>query len=326
MKSEILNILFISLISILSFFIVKDDLQHKKIKNKFILAGFSVGCGLFLVGFLFGFIQLTYLRAVLINSFLALTVAYLFWLATFWPAGDAKLFALFSFLLPLHFYWKNYLPFFPSIVLLVNIFVCAYVFLLVRSLLHILILICKRDRFLFDFIAEIKVLFLPNGPRLFLKKINFLVIGRSVLMMSGMFFLINYVLSSRGVGFFTLISASVAGMATWLVASLIIKKYIADRESYIESANELMVGVSPLVTEHNSEIFSKSFLKKIGTIRAEGINDEQVGLIKWRLRSRGVNFIDVQKNMPFSPWIIIGLCVTVALKDSIIQFFGKMLY
>jgi hypothetical protein len=42
-----------------------------------------------------------------------------------WSAGDAKLFALFSFLLPLRFYSNTYLSYFPSFALLINIFVIA---------------------------------------------------------------------------------------------------------------------------------------------------------------------------------------------------------
>ncbi len=69
-----------------------------------------------------------------LNSSLSLLFGFLLWREGVVAAGDVKLFFVFSFLLPTKYYWKSYLPLFPSFALLVNIFVIILVFILCRSL------------------------------------------------------------------------------------------------------------------------------------------------------------------------------------------------
>lgn len=57
------------------------------------------------------------------NTLISFLVGYLLWNFNLWSAGDAKFFSLCAFLLPLKFYSKSYLTFFPSFNLLVNLFV-----------------------------------------------------------------------------------------------------------------------------------------------------------------------------------------------------------
>ncbi len=320
MKSELLNILFISLISILSFFIIRDDFQHRKIKNRLILIGFFSGSLLFLVGFLFGLVQLIYLRDVLINFCLALTVAYLFWLAAFWPAGDAKLFALFAFLLPLHSYWKSYVPFFPSIVLLANIFICVYSILFLRSLGYLASLTCKEVKLLCRFPGRLKAFFTVSVFITLIRKIRPLAFGRSVLLIVGTLIVIPY-LFNLGQGSITTSSLVVIG---WLGAMLVIKKYIADKEFYVETMDDLKAGTLPLITAKEANFFSKEFLKELGPLRAEGLDERQVFLIKKRLKLKELNKFKLQKNEPFSPWIAVGLMVTLYLNNNIIQSIGQL--
>jgi len=322
MKNEILEITFIVFLMVIGLLVIIDDVQYKKIKNKFILLGFIGGSALFLVGFLFGFVQIVYLRDVLINLFIALIVSYLFWLTSFWPAGDAKLFSLFSFLLPLHFYWKSYLPFFPSIMLLANIFIFVYLFLFVRSLLHIIILLYQKDKFLFDFFNRLKTVFFSSNFEIFFKKINFLIIIKNIFLVAGMFILMNYILSLNQIGSSISIKTSFFGMFVWLTASLIIKKYIADKGSYIEKIENLKIGSSLLITSSEADFFTKEFLRELGALKAEGLDQRQVEIIKRELRAKKLDFTRIQRDEPFSPWILAGLLATMLLNDNIIQFFG----
>jgi hypothetical protein len=320
MKSELLNILFLLLIGILSFFIIRGDFQRKKIKNKFILAGFFIGCGLFLVGFLFGFIQLIYLRDVLINFCIALVVAYLFWLAAFWPAGDAKLFALVAFLLPLNFYWKSYVPFFPSVVLLVNIFICVYIILFLRALGYLASLIYKEGKLLFRSPGRLKAFFAVSIFITLIRKIKPLAFGRRVLIIAGMLVIVPYLFK---LGYGSLWS-SLGGIGLWLGAMLVIKKYIADNEFYVETVDNLKAGVLPVMAPEEAELFSAEFLKELGPLRAEGLTENQVLAVKRRLNLKKIETLKLQKNEPFSPWIIMGLLATLYLSSSIIQSIGQL--
>ncbi|NTV41439.1 MAG: hypothetical protein HGA61_04160 [Candidatus Moranbacteria bacterium] len=324
MKNEILEIISIIFLMFVGSLVVVGDIKHKKIKNRFILLGFFGGSVIFLFGFLFGFIQLVYLRDVLINFFIALVVSYLFWLASFWPAGDAKLFSLFAFLLPLHYYRKSYLPFFPSITLLANVFIFAYAFLFVRSLFHFASLFFKRDAFILNLL---KTVFLPGNPAFIFKKINLLIMGRGATVMVVVFVLVNYVqkLGNKR-DFHISYGVAVGSLLAWLMASFIVKKYIADRESYPQKIESLKVGYSPLITLRDRDLFSKGFMKKLGPLKAEGLDEDQVSLIKKMLEAKKINFINIQKDEPFSPWIVAGLLSTMAFNENIMQALGRLFF
>lgn len=323
MKSEILSTIFILFIGVLSFFVIKGDIEHKKIKNKLILVGFLGGFLLFLLGLTFGFIRVSYLGDVFMNVFLSLLVAYIFWLFSFWPAGDAKLFILFSFLLPLHFYWKSYLPFFPSIIFLVNIFACAYIFLFVRSLLHLGMLIYKKDLFLLELLSGLKKLFLPGELKTFIKKLKFLVFCKAILKALGMFLLVHFVFATRQFLNFNLVIMTILGMILWTLASLIIKKYIADSEVNVKKIDSLEMGESPLITSREVKIFGKNFINQLGNMKAEGIDKRQVIFLKKMFKAKDLSTINIQKNIPFSPWIIMGVVITILLNDNLVQFLGR---
>ncbi|NTW27401.1 MAG: hypothetical protein HGA36_03685 [Candidatus Moranbacteria bacterium] len=324
MKSEILNAVFILCMGILSFFVIREDIKHKKIKNKFVLFGFLAGSMLFLLGFLLGFVQPEYLRSVFLNSLVALVVAYIFWLTSFWPAGDAKLFVLFSFLLPLHYYWKSYLPIFPSLILLVNIFVCAYVFLLVQGIVHLGWLIRKKDKSLPGLISSGNALFSPKVLISFFKKINLKVLGRSVLMIIGMFCFSYYVFDLKHVGVYSLIKTSIVTSMIWLVSLWIIRKYIIDNETYVIAIEELFPGALIAVKQEDHDVFSSELLKKIGPMRADGVDARQVAIILEDSKARGIKSIALHENIPFSPLIVVGGLVTVILSDNVVQLIKNM--
>ena len=77
---------------------------------------------------------MNYFLDVAINSLISLAVAYILWHFELWAAGDAKLFFVFSFLLPLKYYSSGAFPHFPALALLLNVFTFAFIFLVLRSL------------------------------------------------------------------------------------------------------------------------------------------------------------------------------------------------
>jgi len=131
-----------------------------KIRNKWIVLGLGYGLAVIFLFFVWGLIaqsvaefyyssvkhlpsgspapiftvQAIYLKTVLINFLIAVIVGFLMWYFSAWSAGDAKLFLVFALLLPLEYYHKTFLPFFPSFVLLVNIFMPIFIFLSIKAL------------------------------------------------------------------------------------------------------------------------------------------------------------------------------------------------
>lgn len=155
---SIIDILFLPVIFLLGIVTSYEDIKYGKIRNKWIFWGFLYWLVLFCAFFLWNFyfdsifsyfsdnIKLTsliqfehdYLIAVVVNGFVALFFVFVLWEFGIIAAGDAKLFWLYSLLVPFTYYWKTYLYFFPSLILFFNTFVVIVVYLFVVSVLSYL--------------------------------------------------------------------------------------------------------------------------------------------------------------------------------------------
>lgn len=129
-----------------------EDYRYGKIKNKWIKIGFLYGAIMFgLIIFRSFFsdpltIDFSYLSHILVNTIIASVVGCVMWYWTIWSAGDAKLFSLFAFLLPLEFYSNTYLSYFPSFALLINIFIIALIIFLIMLVLNFIFYMLNRRR------------------------------------------------------------------------------------------------------------------------------------------------------------------------------------
>ena len=110
------------------------DIKYGKIFNKWII--FSLIYIFFLYTFLLSHgANISYIFESIFNGSIAFLAGYLLWHFKLWSAGDAKLFAVYAFLIPLHFYSKSYIPYFPSLNLLVNIFIPLLLILVISALI-----------------------------------------------------------------------------------------------------------------------------------------------------------------------------------------------
>ena len=107
-----------------------QDIKFHKIKNVWIIYAIFVSVVINLV-FLIKDFNLDYYFQFLINLILVIILCIILWLYGFWPAGDAKLIIAYSFLLPITVYSLNWVDYFSSIFLLINIFVPYTLFYLV---------------------------------------------------------------------------------------------------------------------------------------------------------------------------------------------------
>jgi Flp pilus assembly protein protease CpaA len=145
-----LDYLFLPMIFLIGLITSYQDFRYGKIKNKWIILGLAWGLGIYLFFLVWGLISepiisFSYIFKVFINSFIALIIGYLLWYFNLWSAGDAKLFALFAFLLPLEYYWRTALPYFPSFVLLINIFIPVLVFYLIKYFVFLVKLLTEKS-------------------------------------------------------------------------------------------------------------------------------------------------------------------------------------
>tara|TARA_Y100000031_G_scaffold86393_1_gene95044 strand:+ start:1218 stop:2111 length:894 start_codon:yes stop_codon:yes gene_type:complete len=99
-----------------------QDIRFHKIKNIWVIYAIFVSIILNFV-FLIKDFNINYYSQFLTNLILIIIVCIILWIYGFWPAGDAKLIIAYSFLLPITVYSLNWVDYFSSIFLLINIFV-----------------------------------------------------------------------------------------------------------------------------------------------------------------------------------------------------------
>ena len=116
------------------------DIKEGLIPNKFLATGFLIGVVLYTSLFSINVFSLqsqaifTDLRLSILNGFFAALLGFLGWKVGFWSAGDGKLFAFFSFMLPLEYYSGSYVDYFPSFALLVNLAIPLLLIMILRAL------------------------------------------------------------------------------------------------------------------------------------------------------------------------------------------------
>jgi len=156
---DVLSVLFIPPILFIGLVTSYEDFKLGKIRNKWILFGLYYGLAVYLLLLVWNFVaepvtyfyydhftginpengyvftvNYLYFIKVIYNSILALFIGFALWKFGKFSAGDAKLFFVFAFLLPLSFYWQSYFSLFPSFVLLINIFVFVLLYIIGESL------------------------------------------------------------------------------------------------------------------------------------------------------------------------------------------------
>jgi len=131
-------------IAFIAVYTVRDDLRHGRIFNRRVLQGLAMGVAAYLL--LIGAEHvplpdwccsapppqgdLHWGLVAIQNLGLGLGVGIMLWLLGVWAPGDAKLFALYAFLLPPAVYTRSYLDLFPALPLLINVFSFAFFFLI----------------------------------------------------------------------------------------------------------------------------------------------------------------------------------------------------
>lgn len=165
-----LYILFLPVLFFIGIITTYEDFKCGKVRNKWIIFGACWGIGIISFFLIWYFIaspvthfyylnilnyssdyevvvftvSLSYLLKCILNMTVALIISFLMWQFNVWAAGDAKLFVVYSILLPMTFYWKSFFSFFPSFVLMINIFIPIFIYLLIGSILYYLKFIYLR--------------------------------------------------------------------------------------------------------------------------------------------------------------------------------------
>ena len=183
LSSYFLNWLFLSPLILIGLLTSYSDIKYGKIKNRQVLIGLAYALILYLFLFVYGWgvlrqvTNVKYLGELIINAVVAIVFGYILWYFNLWAAGDAKLFLIYALLIPLEFYAKDYISFFPSASLLIDTFFLICLFFLITIIAkegYALLRRLQRHRLTFhDIKAKI---FNPTNY----KKINVRNIGVSI--------------------------------------------------------------------------------------------------------------------------------------------------
>ena len=229
--TAVINYLFVFLVIIIGLATSWEDIKFGKIRNKWILLGLAGGIALQAAALAGGFLPTDLIFSGLLNALIALLVGYLLWYFDLWAAGDAKLFFVFALLLPLSYYSRTYLPFFPSFALLVNTFVPVLLFLLAQSIFFLFkkffisndSKISKKN---FSIIA-IRQKLLGVKDNLWRNRVKYAKVTIGFLLILIVYFIFkNWFLGKAKIGFFALISGSMLFFVVFGLARSIISFYI----------------------------------------------------------------------------------------------------
>lgn len=123
--------LFIPGIFALGIITSREDVISNKIRNRWIILGLgyalAVNLGILLYLYLVSQPNWIYFAEFIVNLMISAVAAFLLWHFRIWTAGDGKLFIAYAALIPLTEYIRGHYSWFPSIVLLTNIFIAGLI-------------------------------------------------------------------------------------------------------------------------------------------------------------------------------------------------------
>ncbi len=345
---SIANILFTGAVSSYT------DLRYGKIFNVILGWGFIAGF-LILTGFYGRSFDGAYLAKVLINGFLSLITGYFLWVYGQWSAGDAKLFAFFSFFIPLSYYQKNYIEVFPSINVLVNAFFIAVIFICGNVVFFVIKNIFSREKscdlikrkisraVVFNLVKAAAIFCLVIYLLTLSARINFLlpVVSNNLAVFFIMFFLfgplfahdrISKVLSivslfvltglflfqaafARAVVFRAVLYVGAIGTISYLF-----NVYIDHSEIIPVKVRDLRSGQVPVDGELEKAVpLTKEDTNEFNETKSYGLHPRQIKIIK--KVCRGDEILKVYKTLPLGPIMFGAVIITLLTGNSLIKIF-----
>ncbi len=321
----LLDILFLPVIFFIGLITSYQDFRFGKIKNKWVILGTAWGLGLYILFLIwaliapylsqvyakeFIYILPSYVFKALLNGGISLIFSYLLWYFDFWSAGDAKLFFVFSLLLPLKYYWRSALPYFPSFALLVNIFILLIIFLFLQSIFYL----TKETVGTKNWRRILEEKFFKWHDQL---KINWLS-WLKVILGFGLIFLLLQVIRIRLATYFSFLN--------WYQAAIFFLLILIARPlgQIFRKWSILLVSVFGLTLYLIYSWFVYPQNMNQGLISA--LRTSFYYLLAFGLFSLLTDFYIKAiktKHLPFAFWVLVGTLITIILKGSFVSLFFR---
>jgi len=317
----VLDYLFLPVLFFIGLVTSYQDFKEGKIQNKWILLGLVWGLGIYLLFLIWNLIVpylsfelptflVSYIFKSLINSAISLAIGYLLWYFNLWSAGDAKLFFIFSLLLPLKYYWRSALPYFPSFALLINTFIPIALFLLCQNIFYFFkkVLTFRKIR-LTKIKGTIKGKIVKLKTLLKINYLSYLKVGLGFLLIFMFFQLIKFELKNH-FSQLGLLQAIVLLGITFLRKSLsrVLKKNWVLILIFLGIIFYLVIGYL---------LYSQAMLPKISLSIKESILFMSIFIVISALLSFAPK--EQKGHLPFAIYLLIGVLITIILKGSLIS-------
>ncbi len=232
---------------------------------------------------------------------------------------------MFSFLLPLVYYWKTHLPYFPSFVLLLNSLVLFLAFLILKSscfLCKRLLESLKKEGICWKTIPSFFSATKENVSNASKEKKTLVRIAIRITIRFAIYLILVFLLFRKNFN----PKAFLIGFLIFLTLKGIIDFYIENHTKHKIDINGLTPGINLSEETVNELRKNKVFFAHLGTLRAEGIDEKQINLIKkYFADNKTADGVYFYQTLPFSIWIILGTFLTVLLKGSLLQLIPSLL-
>ena len=304
---------------LVGFFVVREDIKTKRILNKFILIAISLGAFFYLCALITGIIDLAQLTKIAINTLISFVISFIIWKFGLWPAGDAKLFITFSFLLPFQYYTQTYLVFFPAFAFLINICVVYLVFVALKAIPWIwrsLLKLYQRGCFKREFLEH----YSRRKGRVFLR-----VIQNRESAWKLFFRVCSNVLCVAMVAiFFTKRSFRLQPFLVCFLfygfSRLLFEAFVNFHSRKRIRISEVRAGMNLSEESIKQLKVDQDFFRGLDILRAEGLTERQSNLIREHLAERKIPAVYVYDTIPFSPFIVLGAVTTIFAHGSLLYF------
>jgi hypothetical protein len=335
------------------------DIKFGKIKNITILIMLFSGL---VINIFFTKSLINFFNQSVLNIVLSLIFGFLLYFSNIWSEGDAKLFFGYAFLIPVTVYKYGYIQYFQSLVVLINTFVPASFFYLLSSFFQIKFDLFKKHvrksvtissfldvslfLFSFSYIFQIVSSYLQITLDIFSQTlILFFLIELSRLIKKRYFYAICVLLSIVRILFsfhsiinlvfiknFVIMISVFQGLRALLLflvefsftesininnlkAGMTLGERIVKSGINYTKKHETFINISDILSSTKNQLLDEINLK---------LTEDDVKKIQKLNINKKLSFkeIKIVKNIPFAPFLFIGVIVTYLMEGSLLYYFS----
>lgn len=322
------------------------DFKDKKIYNKNLIIAFFISFITYII--LYKQIETYYIKKFFINLAISTLISFLFFYFKIWAAGDAKLFILIIFMIPIEIYDVNENNFFPGLYLLMIIFSIAFIYIFVETIVLFIKDNNKKEKFKLHQITKEKVLqflityFMGYFIILFINNFLGILIPKFYMTNQELIYISNFlilfylyrIINSNKVRVVILLITCLSNIVYYwiygvqnyrldfkvisIVFIIILYRTISNKYNYKEInikdlKDRMILSFGSVLNFYGSKVKGLP-LKTDETTDSRLTKEEVESIKKWSKTKKGKETITIVKHMPFAPFMFVGEVIFLIIK------------